>query len=116
MRYASRRESGWLRTIRASGYRAHLVFLALPNADVAVARVAERVRQGGHSVPEDIVRRRFITGLSNLFARYLGAVDTWQMYDNSRVEGPRLIASRVAGDPPVIADVSAWEALKEQRS
>lgn len=106
----------WLRTLRASGYRAHLVFLALPSADVAVARVAERVRQGGHAIPEDVVRRRFVTGLRNLFDNYLDVVDTWQVYDNSVTDGPRLIASRAADKPPVITDVSGWEALKEQRS
>ena len=73
----------WLRTLRAADYRAHLVFLALPSADVAVARVAERVRRGGHSVPEDVVRRRCTSGLKNLFANYINAVDTWQIYDNS---------------------------------
>ncbi|MGH9381600.1 MAG: AAA family ATPase [Thermoanaerobaculia bacterium] len=108
--------SRWLRTLRSSGYRAHLVFLALPSADMAVARVAERVRQGGHSVLEDVVRRRFVSGLRNLFASYLDAVDTWQVYDNSDVQGPRLIASRAIGKLPVIADPTAWKALKEQRS
>lgn len=103
----------WLRTLRAAEYRAHLVLLALPSADVAVARVAERVRRGGHSVPEDVVRRRFASGLKNFFANYINAVDTWQIYDNSGTMGPRLIASRAVGEP-VIADRSTWDALKEQ--
>jgi hypothetical protein len=57
----------WLAALRATGYRAHLAFLSLPDPDLAVARVAERVRQGGHDVPEHVVRRRFITGLKNFF-------------------------------------------------
>lgn len=103
----------WLRTLRAQGYRIHLVFLALSSADIAVARVAERVRRGGHSVPEGVVRRRFESGLRNLLAEYVNVVDTWQIYDNSGSAGPRLIASRAAGEP-VIADRASWDALKEQ--
>lgn len=60
--------SGYLRHIRhwrAAGYQVSLLFLSLPNADVAVARVAERVRQGGHDVPKAVIRRRFAAGLKN---------------------------------------------------
>jgi predicted ABC-type ATPase len=59
---AGRGHAPWLQDLRAAGYRAHLIFLALPAADLAVARVAERVRQGGHDVPEAVVRRRFVAG------------------------------------------------------
>ena len=103
----------WLHTLRDQGYRIHLVFLALPSAEIAIARVADRVRRGGHSVPESTVRRRFESGLRNLFAEYVNVVDTWQIYDNSGSVGPRLIASRAAGEP-VIADRPSWDVLKEQ--
>ena len=112
---AGRGHARWLDDLQSSGYRANLIFLSLPNADLAVARVAERVRQGGHQVPEDLVRRRFAAGLDNLFARYMDLVDSWEVYDNADLAGPRLIASRAARSPPVIADASAWENLKEQQ-
>lgn len=67
----------WLQNIRADTYRAHLIFLALPAAELAVARVAERVRQGGHDVPEAVVRRRFVAGLRNFFEVYRTIVDGW---------------------------------------
>ena len=67
---------------RAQGYHVSLFFLALPDADVAVARVAERVRQGGHHIPEDVIRRRFAAGLRNLEAAYKPAVDAWAKYDS----------------------------------
>lgn len=105
----------WLRDLRASGYRAHLIFLSLPDPDLAVARVSERVRQGGHHVPDDVVRRRFFSGLKNLFTRYPDEVDSWQVYDNADVTDPRLIASRAFGKPSVIADAASWEHLKEQQ-
>jgi predicted ABC-type ATPase len=112
---SGRGHARWLQELRSSGYLVHLIFLSLPNPNLAIARVAERVRQGGHHVPEDVVRRRFRAGLRNLVAFYPGVVDSWQVYDNSELAGPRLIASRAAGKPPVIADPTAWKALKEPR-
>ena len=67
---------------RAAGYHVSLFFLALPDAEVAIARVAERVRQGGHHIPEDVIRRRFAAGLRNFEQAYKPAVDAWTKYDN----------------------------------
>lgn len=75
---------------QALGYHVKLVFLSLPDPDVAVARVAARVAQGGHNVPEDIIRRRFGLGLRNLESIYKPLVDAWILYDNSG-SVPRLI-------------------------
>ena len=106
----------WLRDLRASGYRAHLIFLSLPDPDLAVARVAERVRHGGHHVSDVVVRRRFTSGLTSLFARYLENVDSWQVYDNADVIDPRFIASRAFGMAPVIVDTVKWGRLMEQQA
>ncbi|MBI5436641.1 MAG: zeta toxin family protein [Nitrosomonadales bacterium] len=67
---------------RAAGYTVKLVFLSLPNAEMALARVAARVAQGGHNVPETVVRRRYAAGIRNL-GRYKLLVNSWQLYDNS---------------------------------
>lgn len=67
---------------RAQGYHVSLFFLSLSDADAAVARVAERVRQGGHHIPEDVIRRRFAAGLRNLERAYKSAVDAWAKYDS----------------------------------
>ena len=67
---------------RASGYHVSLFFLSLPDAEVAIARVAERVRQGGHDIPEAVIRRRFASGLRNFEQAYKAAVDAWTKYDN----------------------------------
>ena len=111
---AGRGHARWLRELRSSGYRVHLIFVSLPDPDLAVARVAERVRQGGHHVPEDVVRRRFTAGLTNLLTLYSGVVDSWQVYDNADLAGPRLVAWCAAGMNAVIADPHAWEILKEK--
>lgn len=111
---ASRSFVPWLVRLRASGYRVHLAFLSLPDADLAVARVAGRVLQGGHEVPERVIRRRFAAGLRNFFALYQGLADTWQMFDNSAASGPRLIASGRALQAVEVFDAKAWAALVER--
>jgi predicted ABC-type ATPase len=68
---------------RRRGYHVKLVFLSLPSAEMAVARVAARVEQGGHSIPEPVIRRRFETGLRNFHEVYKPLVDAWTLYDNS---------------------------------
>lgn len=69
---------------RKDGYLVKLMFLALPDAEMALARVAARVAQGGHNVPEGVVRRRFTAG-KNHFDRYKHLVNSWQLYDNSDI-------------------------------
>jgi predicted ABC-type ATPase len=108
---ASRSFARWLVDLGRSGYRTHLAFLSLPDADLAVARVAERVRQGGHSVPEAVVRRRFTGGLRNFFQVYSAVVDAWQVFDNSAEIGPRLIASGRRGEEATVVDQSEWTNL-----
>jgi predicted ABC-type ATPase len=78
---------------RQLGYHVELFFLSLPSADVAVQRVAERVRQGGHNISEVTIRRRFESGLHLFSAVYQPLVDQWALYDNS-------------GDEPTLMDWS----------
>ena len=76
---------------RKSGYRVKLIFLSLPNPELAIARVAARVAQGGHHVTNAVVRRRFESGLRNFQDIYMELVDKWEWYDNSG-STPRLIS------------------------
>ena len=78
---------------RALGYRVALFFLSLPSADMAVQRVAERVRQGGHNIPAATIRRRFEAGWRLLTEVYQPLVDQWVLFDN-------------AGEEPVLMDWS----------
>jgi len=68
---------------RALGYHVKLFFLRLPNAEMAIERVAQRVRQGGHDVPRDVIRRRFASGWENFETLYKPLVDSWVLFDNS---------------------------------
>ena len=80
-----------LRRLKDSGYRIHVFFLWLPSVEMALARVRERVLAGGHSVPEEVVRRRFSRGLANLFKLYAPLLDTWLVFENAE-ELPNLVA------------------------
>lgn len=76
---------GYARSIpkwQALGYRVELIFLQLPNPEFSIERVASRVKQGGHYIPDDVVRRRFSAGLKNFNERYKSLVDAWMLFDN----------------------------------
>lgn len=68
---------------RTKGYKVKLLFLSLESAEEAIARVEMRVRQGGHHIPSEVVRRRFASGKSNFRKVYRSRVDFWQWFDNS---------------------------------
>lgn len=65
------------------GYEVALIFLWLPKVEMAVERVRERVRQGGHDVPEQVIRRRYEAGWRNFNRVYKRLVDHWFLYDNA---------------------------------
>jgi len=67
---------------RALGFHVSLFFLRLPDAETAIARVVERVQQGGHDIPEEVIRRRFAAGLNNFENVYKNAVNAWAEFDN----------------------------------
>src|SRR5688572_4603467 len=90
---ATRSYVPWISRLAQSGYEFHLLFLWLNTVELAIQRVAERVHGGGHSVSEDIIRRRYRRGLENLSQLYLPIADTWVVYDNSGAGSPLLIAS-----------------------
>jgi predicted ABC-type ATPase len=85
-----------IKELKTRGYKIHLYFLWLPKPDLALKRIAERVRTGGHDVPPDVVRRRFTRSVSHFFCRYRPMLDSWMLFDNS-VESPRLIAKEDEG-------------------
>ncbi|MEK7476985.1 MAG: zeta toxin family protein [Candidatus Coatesbacteria bacterium] len=79
-----------LRRWKAAGYRIEIVYLRLSSPDLALRRVAARVRQGGHHVPRGDVVRRYIRGWANFEVAYRPLADTWAVYDNSE-DWPRLL-------------------------
>ena len=75
---------GYVRRIRrwrSEGYNVKLIYLPLASPEEALSRVEQRVRQGGHRIPEDVVRRRFDRSVANFRHVYRGLVDSWQVLD-----------------------------------
>ena len=99
--------------LQTAGYRTHFVFLSLPSGELAVARVADRVRRGGHDVPDAVVRRRFAAGLRSLFSVYMDVVDAWTIMTTPtlrvRTLSPLAQLARLRSS----ADAEAWKFLKE---
>ena len=80
-----------LKNLKINGYNLHLFFLWIPTVDLAIARVKDRVVDGGHNVPAGDIRRRFFRGIHNLFKFYRPLLDSWILLDNSSTM-PSLIA------------------------
>lgn len=78
---------------RRHGYKVHLYFLQLASPDLAVARVSQRVRVGGHNIPEDVIRRRYHAGVRNFLGLYRPLADEWYVYDNSDYDTPMIVAA-----------------------
>jgi len=82
-----------LKLMRKAGYRVHLYYLWIPNVATANRRIEERVRKGGHYVSPEVVRRRFLGSLNNLFHVYFDLADHIAIIDNAKDE-PRVIAQK----------------------
>jgi predicted ABC-type ATPase len=109
---ASRSLAPWITELIQQGYMFNLVFLWLPTADFAVQRVADRVRWGGHGVPETTVRRRYDRGLQNFFSLYRPMATAWRMYDNTDVSNMRMIAEGRGPAVTTVSDVLLWERIR----
>lgn len=112
---ASRSFAPWLRDLVASAYQFHLVFVWLPGPEFAIARVADRVRLGGHHVPEETIRRRYSSGLRNFFELYQPLATSWQMVNNTDATVPTLIAEGRGGTATKILDDTVWNSILEIR-
>jgi len=110
---ASRSYVRWIGELKKQGYGFHLIYLWLRSPALAVERVRERVRIGGHDVPEPVIRRRYLKGVRNLFALYQSLADTWAIYDNSVSADPVLIAIGKSNNDITILDNSLWRIIKE---
>ncbi len=97
---------------QAAGFHVTLFFLWLPSDDLAVRRVAERVKQGGHNIPEPDIRRRYTRGINNLFNLYLPRVDAAYVY-NAAVLPPVAVWKSETGDETTIA-AAAWQTIRRQ--
>ena len=98
---------------RRLGYRVILYFIWLPNPELAIQRVAKRVREGGHNIPETVVRRRFARGLANLLDLYIPIVDTTCVYDGASF--PPIPIDETDGENELVLDYNRRERIQLHR-
>ena len=96
---------------QANGYEVTLLFFWLRNVTMAKERVAQRVAEGGHSIPSETIERRYHNGIANLFAIYMDMVDICYIFDNS--EGERTpIAKKYKGGKEIIYNTDLYNQMK----
>jgi predicted ABC-type ATPase len=110
---AARSYASWLKNLRQSGYTVHLVYFWLASADLAVARVAQRVSMGGHGVPESTIRQRYARSVRNFFKLYRPVVSSWQVYDNSQPGMTELIAQAEEDGTETILNAPSWHRMQQ---
>ena len=96
---------------KENNYNTTLLFFWLRNSDLAKERVKTRVKEGGHNIPTDIIERRYVNGIKNLFDIYLEIVDQILIFDNSEGK-PILIAEKNFGEEIVIHNLEKFNDLK----
>ena len=89
---ATRFYANWISGLKRKGFEFHLVFLWLKSPELACQRVQNRVNQGGHNIPKNVIYRRYFKGLRNFFELYQPIADSWAFYDNSKFGNPEIIA------------------------
>lgn len=92
------------------GFYVQLLYFWLPSPEFAAARVAQRVKEGGHNIPKDVIYRRYYAGIKNLFEIYMPIVDYCMIIDNA--ENPRAIIAEKDEDGLVIYDKSTFNTIK----
>ena len=92
-----------LKDLKRKGYTIHLFYLWVRDINLAIKRIEERVKMGGHDVPALVVRRRFNRGLDNLFHVYKPLLDSWTIFDNS-TELPHVIVHEKKGVLTIVDD------------
>jgi predicted ABC-type ATPase len=106
---AARHYAVWLKKLKETGYEVDLYYFWLDSADLAVSRVALRVQQGGHHIPEDTIRQRYSRSIWNFLNLYKPVATKWEVYDNSKDSNPQLVANGDESGMLVIENASGWE-------
>ena len=107
----SRTYASLVRQAHSKGYIVTLIFFWLRTPELALQRVAERVSNGGHDIPQAVTRRRYVSGINNFFKLYAPLVDCWMVYDNS--DTPRTLIAHGGKDvPTTVLDEDLFTKMK----
>lgn len=102
----------FLKKCTSQSYIINLVFMWVNSPEIAIQRVKDRVMNGGHNIPEPVIRRRYQKGINNLFKLYIPLAHNWIILDNS-TNNPNVVAHKSNGNEMIIYDPSSWNNLKE---
>lgn len=111
---ASRFYANWLKELINQGFEFHLLYIWLQSPELAVERVKERVRLGGHTIAEDVIYRRYYKGLKNFKQLYCPIATSWSIFNNSTLDEAELIAVG-SQSKTTIYNLNLWERLNNER-
>ena len=100
-----------VRRAQALGYKVHLIFFFLENEEQAIARVAQRVSNGGHNIPEEDIRRRFKRGIYNLMNMYMPICDSVLVYNNMKTPAQLAARKKNQVDEIEVIEPEMWNQL-----
>ncbi|MBQ9602366.1 MAG: zeta toxin family protein [Paludibacteraceae bacterium] len=100
-----------VRRAQTIGYKVHLIFFFLENEEQAIARVAQRVMNGGHGIPEEDIRRRFTRGIYNLINLYMPICDSVLVYNNMRTPAQLVARKKTQTDAIDVIESEMWNQL-----
>lgn len=104
----------FIKMAQQKGYSVTLLYFWLNSPQLAIDRVAKRVSQGGHNIPEDIITRRYYRGVKNLFDLYIQVSDNWFVINNMGLS-PEVVASGLGLLQKTILNADIWESILKQR-
>ena len=100
-----------VRRAQALGYKVHLIFFFLENEEQAIRRVAQRVSNGGHNIPEEDIRRRFKRGIYNLINLYIPICDNVLVYNNVKTPARLVARKKNQVDDVELIETEMWNQL-----
>lgn len=110
---ATRSYVKFIEKAHAKGYYVTLLFFWLPTPEQAIERVATRVREGGHNIPSEVIRRRYANGIQNLTTLYTPICDYWTIYNNSSVDGIRKVAWGINKEIKQVIDPLSYKKITD---
>lgn len=109
---ATRSYRNFIIDAQKKGFSVTLLFFWLSSEDLAIKRVETRVREGGHNIPENVIRRRYKNGLKNFFNIFKELVDDWMFIDNSGE--PYQVIAEGAREDEEINNLEIWNKLNKE--
>ncbi len=102
-----------IKNAREAGYEISLLYFWLSSPEFAISRVAERVKNGGHNIPSDIIERRYYRGISNLIKLYIRVCDNWIIIDNTGGDSEVVAQGAINREKVIIKD-DIWNVIVSQ--